>query len=134
MIANQPKDLQQMEAHPATMALEDAHLLLNQIPNKRKRNRKCVFGMEELEQETSEVELSMDFPIIEWQFTDESRAVKDELSGSTNEDSGPEALLQTKNWLEMDFGAQRSKRRLCERNRLVRCPSLLSMISLQASR
>jgi hypothetical protein len=114
LITKQPKDLQQMEAYSATMALEDALLLLNQIPNKRKRrrlekNRKCVFGMEEPEQETSEVELSLDFPIIEWQFTDENRTVKDELSGSTNEDSGLEALLlQNKNWLEMDFGAQQA--------------------------
>jgi hypothetical protein len=131
-----PKDIVRLEAYPATIALEGARMLLNQSPNAGKRRRPeknhiCVFDTEELAQETSAVERTLDFPMIEWQFTDENTEF------GTNVENGLKALLHNNNsWMETGFGEMRSKRRRCECNRLVRCRpflSHLSHLSLQVS-
>jgi hypothetical protein len=131
-----PKDLVRMEAYPATIALEGALTLLNQSPNPGKRRRPdknhiCVFDTEELEQETSAVERTLDFPMIEWQFTDETMSSENEFSVDTNIENGLITLLDNKNdWMKTGL---RSKRRRCECNRLVRCQPFLSHLSLQVS-
>jgi hypothetical protein len=119
----QPKDLHQTPALPATMALEDALILLNQPPNLRMRrlekNLKCFFDTKELAQEASGFERLPDFPIIEWQFTDEKVPSKNEFSGM-------DTLLCNKSyWMQTDFGEHT--------NRLVRCRPFLSHLSLQAT-
>jgi hypothetical protein len=96
-----PEDLVRMEAYPATIALEDALMLLNQSPNPGKRRRPeknhiCVFDTEELKQETSAVEQTLDFPMIEWQFTDENTSSKNEFSVGTSVENGLKALLHSK--------------------------------------
>jgi hypothetical protein len=133
-----PKDIAWMEAYPATIALEDTMMLLNQSPNpgksRRPENCKYVFETEEFAWETSLVERTLDFPLIEWQFTDENISSKNEFSVGTNIENGLKTLLHNKNnWIETGFGELRSKRRRCESNRLVRCRPFLSPLSLQVS-
>jgi hypothetical protein len=126
-MTKQPEPTQRkMDACPATIALEHALVLLDQsLKNlgKRRRqekDRKCVFDMEQLVQETSAVEQTFDFPLIEWQFTDETMSSKNESSVGTNVENGLKPLLRTENkWMETGFGELRRKRRRC--NRLVRC-------------
>jgi hypothetical protein len=127
-----------MEVCPATVALEHALMPLNQSLHLGKRRRQekdrtCVFGMEELVQETSAVERSfLDFPVIEWQFPEENS--KNDFSGDAKGENGLKALLKNENnWMETGFGEElRRKRRRC--NRLVRCQSFLSFSSFLPSK
>jgi hypothetical protein len=110
---------------PATSALEDALMALNTSP--LKRNRNCAFDIQEVSQESAAAEPSLDFPTIEWQFTDDNLSSKIEFSGSTDvENSMGNLLYDTKFWMRTGFGERRI-------NRLVRCRPFLSHLSLQAN-
>jgi hypothetical protein len=135
-MTKQTEPTQKMEVCPATIALEHALMPLNQSMylgkgrRQEEKDRTCVFDMQALAQETTAVERSfLDFPVIEWPFPDENISSKNDFSGDTKREKSLKALLKTENnWMETGFGELRSKRRRC--NRLVRCRSFLSRLSL----
>lgn len=119
---------------PATLALEDALVILNQSPRKERINAEATRRqfplMESLLSDSAMIDRTTDFPIIEWSFPNDNRCPFDDYYLATCETSLSRCTLEKHRDMPVTSNSQGSSKMYHEQRRLVRCPSFVSRLSV----